>query len=143
MKCKKEIKQGAISFDIENSVGSLLGFRKVLHKTSDYSSQKIVDIMALNTVNNHCKIISDVRDNGNDTDILYTFNIIYPPGYMINILPNNVLFQNVTKDRIEKIEFNIKDEFGRPIDLIGDVLSFTLYLVLIPKFGLIQNIVIV
>ena len=33
-----------------------------------------------------------------------------------------------TKDRIEYIEFHIKDEHGRPIDFNGDVLSFTLHL---------------
>ena len=30
MKCKMEIKQGVLSFDVENSIGSLLGFRKVI-----------------------------------------------------------------------------------------------------------------
>ena len=48
---------------------------------------------------------------------------------MINIIPNNVLYQNVTKDRIEYIEFHIKDEYGRPINFNGDLLSFTLHLV--------------
>ena len=57
--------------------------------------------MGFNTVNVHCNIISGVKDNGNDTDLLYTFNLIQPPGYMINIIPKNVLYQIVTKDRIE------------------------------------------
>ena len=30
MKCLMEIKQGAISFDVENSIASLLGFRKAV-----------------------------------------------------------------------------------------------------------------
>ena len=46
---------------------------------------KIVDIMGSNTINVHCYIISSVKDNGKDTDILYTFNLIDPPGYMIKI----------------------------------------------------------
>ena len=32
MKCLMEIKQGALSFDIENSLASLLGFRKIVYK---------------------------------------------------------------------------------------------------------------
>ena len=32
MKCLMEIKQGALSFDIENSIASLLGFRKIVYK---------------------------------------------------------------------------------------------------------------
>ena len=48
---------------------------------------------------------------------------------MINIIPTNIFYQNVTKNRIEHIEFHIKDEHGRPIDFNGDVLSFNLQLV--------------
>ena len=31
MKCLMEIKQGTISFDVENSIASLLGFRKAVY----------------------------------------------------------------------------------------------------------------
>ena len=123
-----EIKQGALSFDVENSRGSLLGFRKVLYRAGTYTSQKIVDIKGFNTINIHCNIISGAKDNGKDTDILYTFNLTEPPSYMIINVPTNALYQNVTKDIIEYIEFLIKDEHGRPIDFKGDVLSFSLHL---------------
>ena len=128
MKCLIEIKQGALSFDIENSLASLLGFRKIIYKKGRYKSQKIIDIMGFSTINIHCNIISGAKDNGKDTDILYTFNLTEPPGYLINIIPTNTLYQNVTKDRIEYVEFHIKDEHGRPIDFNGDVLSFILHL---------------
>ena len=128
MKCLMEIKQGTVSFDVENSIASLLGFRKAVYKQGKYTSQKIVDIMGFSTINIHCNVISGAKDNGKDTDILYTFNLTEPPGYLINIIPTNILYQNVTKDKIEYIEFHIKDEHGRPIDLNGDVLSFTLHL---------------
>ena len=128
MKCLMEIKQVAISFDIENSTAALLGFRKIVYKKGKYKSQKIIDIVGFNNTNIHCKITSGAKDNGNNTDILYTFTLTEPPGYLINIIPTNILYQNVTKDRIEYIEFHIKDEHGRPIDFNGDVLSFTLHL---------------
>ena len=128
MKCLMEIKQGARSFDIQNSLASLLGFRKIIYKKGRYKSQKIIDIMGLSTINIHGNVISGAKDNGKDTDILYTFNLTEPPGYLINIIPTNILYQNVTKDRIEYIEFHIKDEQRRPIDFNGDVLSFTLHL---------------
>ena len=84
--------------------------------------------MGFSTINIHCNVISGVKDNGSNTDILYTFTITEPPGYLINIIPTNFLYKNVTKDRIEYIEFHIKDDRGRPIDFNGDVLSFTLHL---------------
>ena len=129
MKSLMEIKQGAINFDIENSIAPLLGFRKIVFKKGKYTSQKIVDIMGFSTINIHCNVISGVKDNGNNTEILYTFTLTEPPGYLINIIPTNILYQNVTKNRIEYIEFHIKDEHGRPIDFNGDVLSFTLLLI--------------
>ena len=96
MKCLMEIKQGALSFDIENSLASLLGFRKIIYKKGRYKSQKIIDIMGFSTINIPCKIISGAKDNGIDTDILYPFNLTEPPGYLINIIPTNILYQNVT-----------------------------------------------
>ena len=129
MKCLMEIKQGALGFDIENSLASLLRFRKIIYKKGRYKSQKIIDIMGFSAINIHCNIISGAKDNGKDTDILYTFNLTEPPGYLINIIPTNILCQNVSKDRIEYIEFHITDEHGRPIDFNGDVLSFTLHIV--------------
>ena len=128
MKCKMEVKHGVINFDVENSVASLLGFDKQIYSRGKYTTNKIIDLMGFNTINIHCNIISGAKDNGEDTDILYTFNLTEPPGYLINIIPTNILYQNVTKDRIEYIEFHIKDEYGRPIDFNGDVLSFTLHL---------------
>ena len=122
-------KQGAINFDIENSIAPLLDFRKIVYEQGKYKSQKIIDILGFSSVNIHCSVICGVKGNGNSTDILYTFNLTEPPGYLINIIPTNILYQNVTKDRIEDIEFHIKHEHERPIDFNGVVLSFTLHLV--------------
>ena len=124
-----EIKQGALTFDIENTLASLLGFIKIFYKKGRYKSQKIIDIMGFSAINIHCNVISGTQVNGKDTDILYTFNLTEPPGYLIIIIPTNILYQNVTKDIIEYIEFHIKDELGRSIDFNGDVLSFTLHLI--------------
>ena len=94
MKCKMEIKQGALKFDIENSIASLLGFRKVVYKPGKYTSQKFIDIMGFSTINNHCNVISGVKDNGNNTDILYTFTLTELPGYLI------ILYQLISHIRM-------------------------------------------
>ena len=86
-------------------------------------------LWGFSTINIHCNVISGVKDNGNKKDILYTFILTEPPGYLINIIPTIILYQNVTKVRTEYIEFHFKDEHGRLIDFNGDVLSFTLHLI--------------
>ena len=48
MKCMMEIKQRMISFDVENSIASLLGFRK--KNINKYISQKIIHSMGFNTI---------------------------------------------------------------------------------------------
>ena len=40
--------------------------------------------MGFSTNNIHCNLISGVKDNGNNTDKLYTFTLTEPPGYLIN-----------------------------------------------------------
>ena len=67
MKSLMEVKQGAINFDIENSIAPLLGFRKIVYEQGKYTSQKIVDIMGFSTINIHCNVMSGVKDNGNNT----------------------------------------------------------------------------
>ena len=119
MKSLMEVKQGAINFDIENSIAPILGFRKIVYEQGKYL-RKMLILWVLGTINFHCNVISGVKDNGNNTDILYTFTLTEAPGYMNNIIPTNILYQNVTKDRIEYIEFHNKDEHGRPIDFNGD-----------------------
>ena len=128
MKRLMETKQGAFYFDVENSKASLLGFEKHVYEQGKYASQKIIDIMGFSTIKIHCNLIYGVKDNGNSTDILYTFTPTEPPRYLINIIQTIILYQNVTKGGIEYIEFHIKDEHGRPIDVNGDILSFTLHL---------------
>ena len=57
--------------------------------------------MGFSTINIPCNVISGVKDNGNNTDILYTFTLTEPPGYLIFIIPTNILYQIVTRDRKE------------------------------------------
>ena len=56
--------------------------------------------MGFSTINIHCNVISCFKANGNNTDILFTFTLTEPSGYLINIIPTNILYQNVTKDRL-------------------------------------------
>ena len=48
--------------------------------------------------------LSGVKDNNKDFDIQCTFSLIEPTGYIIGMIPTNVLQQNVTKNRIEYID---------------------------------------
>ena len=96
MKSLMEVKQGAINFDIETSIAQLLGLRKIVYEQGNNTSQKNAVIMGFSTINIHCNIISGVKDNGNNTDIMYTFTLTEPPIYLMKIIPTKSLYQNVT-----------------------------------------------
>ena len=42
MKCIMEIKQCSLTFDIENSIAPLLGFRKIVYEQGKYTSQRLL-----------------------------------------------------------------------------------------------------
>ena len=44
--------------------------------------------MGFNTINIHCNIICGIKDNGKDSDTLYTYNLNEPPGYMMKYTNN-------------------------------------------------------
>ena len=108
-------------FDLENSAGSLLRFHEQIYSTGKNTANEMVDIMGFKTVIIRCNFKSGATDNGEDTDIFYTFNLTEPTGYMIIKIPTSILCQQVTKERREYEEFHIRDEQGRSIDFNGDV----------------------
>ena len=95
----------------------------------EYITDMIIDIVGFNTTKIHCDFMTSIKDNGKDSDIFHTFNLTEPPGHMIKNTPTNVLYHKVTKERMEYMEFSIRDEHGRLIDFNADVFSFTLDLV--------------
>ena len=42
MKCLMEIKQGSLSFDVENLIAPLLGFRKIVYKKVNIHLRKML-----------------------------------------------------------------------------------------------------
>ena len=49
MNCKIEIKQDSLSFDVEDAIAPLLGYRKILNKANIYTSQKFFVVGGFNT----------------------------------------------------------------------------------------------
>ena len=117
-----DVLQSILNFNLDNSIASLLGIEKQVYHFGKNTANKIVDTIGFNTINIHCNTISGIKDNDNDSDILYTVNLTEPPGFMIVNFPANVLYQNVKTDRIKYIEFSVRDENG-------DGLCFNLHLV--------------
>ena len=50
--------------------------------------------MGFSTINISCNVISGVKDNSKDTEVLYTFNLTELPGYLTNFIRTYILYQN-------------------------------------------------
>ena len=50
--------------------------------------------MGFSTINIHFNVISGVKDNSKNTEVLYTFTLTELPGYLINFIPTYILHQN-------------------------------------------------
>ena len=79
MKCKTHIIKCVKSFNIDNSMSSLLGPNKEIYRFGKYTAIKNVDIMGFKTIIFHCNIISGSKDNGEESNILYTLNLTEIP----------------------------------------------------------------
>ena len=114
MKCMMDVLQSILNFNLDNSIAS---FNEQVYHFGKNTANKIVDTIGFNTINIYCNTISGMKDNGNDSDILYTVNLTIL--YQFCII---VLYQNFKTDRIKYIEFSVRDENG-------DGLCFNLHLV--------------
>ena len=79
----------------------LLELIKQFYHFDRYTANEIVDILGFKCISFYCNRISDIKDNGKASDILYTLDLIEPPVYMILKMPTNVLCQNVANNRIQ------------------------------------------
>ena len=90
MKCKNEIKQGALSFDVDNSIASLLGFRKVcINQISIHLKRLLILwVLVLLTFTVMLYLVLKIMVI---TQIYYIlFTRTEPPGYLIIIIPTNI-----------------------------------------------------
>ena len=106
-----------VDFDIDNSIGSVLGFDKRAVATTT-SSDHLVDITSVHSILVHCDLVSESYINGRSGDVIYSFNPNKPPGYLLTEQPNEKTFLPVTRrDRISSINIRITDQEDREIDL--------------------------
>ena len=117
-----------VNLAVENSIADVLGFEKKMYVQGEHRSKNIIQISPFETVNLHCNCIEGYLQNGKPTDILYTFRLNVPVGYKINETPQHVMYKKVLDERIDYMDFSVKDENGNEIDFNGEKLCFTLEL---------------
>jgi len=117
-----------VDFTVSKSIGTLLGFKKVVINAGYNESTSIVDIMTLNSILVNIDIISGSYVNGTALPVIYSFYPNVSPGYKIVETPNpQLIYHPVTRNDISKMRVWLTNQDNRPVDLRGEILTVRIF----------------
>jgi hypothetical protein len=121
-----------IHFTPPDTFRDLLGFQnKVYHIQAGQSitSENIVQITHINTINIECDCISESYYNGQASNIIYSFpSNTVPKGYKIIERMNPPIYLPLNKKYISQIRIRIVDDHNNLINFNGEEICFALHL---------------
>ena len=85
-----------VSFDVPNSLASVLVFTRNINGVGRHASENLVNIMSVNTTLVHCNIIHSSYMRRTQTPVAYNFLPNAAPGQKIPEAPHNLIFHPVT-----------------------------------------------
>ena len=95
-----------VSFDVPNSIAGVLGFNQdIVYGIGRHASEKIVNIMSVNSILVHCNIIHSSYMRGTQAPVVYNFFPNAAPGQKILEAPHNLIYLSVTVDVISNWQF--------------------------------------
>ena len=114
-----------VSFDVPNSLASVLGFKQnTVYGAGRHASEYLVNIMSVNSILVHCNIIHSSYMRGTQVPVAYNFFPNAAPGQKILEAPHNLIYLPVTVDVISTLSVWLTDQHGELLDLRG-ALGFT------------------
>lgn len=117
-----------VDFGVANSIGSLLGFDKIVVGHGYNESSSIVNIMQINSILVNIDIIMGSYVNGLQSPTLYSFYPNVSPGYKIVERPNpSLLYYPISRHDISRMRVWLTDQNGNLIDLRGETLTIRIH----------------
>ena len=118
-----------VRFDVPNSLASVLGFKQdIVYGVGRHASEKLVNIMSVNSILVHCNIIHSSYMRGQQAPVVYNFFPNAAPGQKILDAPNNLIYLPVTVDVISTLSLWLTDQVGELLDLLGEKLTIRFHL---------------
>ena len=128
-----------VDFSVANSIGSILGFDKIVVGHGYNESSSLVNIMQINSILVNIDIIMGKYVNGFQSPTLYSFYPNVSPGYKIVERPNpSLLYYPISRHDISRMRVWLTDQNGNLIDLRGETLAIRIHVREI-KSGSIEN----
>ena len=117
-----------IDLNTENTIGSLLGFRKRVLEQGYYESDGIVNIMNVNSIYVNVDCIKSSFVNGVQSQVIYAFFPNVSPGYKIVEKPRKLIYLSLNTNEIRSINVWITDQNYKNLNLRGEVVTIRLHI---------------
>ena len=130
-KCILNIKADtSLRFEKDSFFHTVLGFKdNVIYKPGTHTSEDIIKISDISTINIKCNSIKSSYMNGNETNILYSFpSNTVASGYKIIERMNPPIYFPLTDKYIKQMYFQITDENDNLIDFNNETITMCLHL---------------
>ena len=114
-----------VSFNVSNSVASVLGFKQnTVYGDGRHASKNLVNIISVNSIQVHCNIHSSYM-RGTQAPVAYNFFPNAALGQKILEAPHNLIYLRVTVDVISTLLVWLADQHRELLDLRGEELNYT------------------
>ena len=118
-----------VDFSVPNTIGSVLGFDRVMIGFGYNESSNIVNIMQVNSILVNIDIIMGSYVNGSPSPTMYSFYPNVAPGYKIVERPNpSLIYYPLSRHDISRMRVWLTDQQGNLIDLRGETITIRIYL---------------
>ena len=120
----------SVEFPKENSLGSVLGFdsKEYKYREEPYISEKIVNILSVNSILVHCDMISGSMMDGVKSPVIFNYSPNVIPGSKIVGDPVTPIYLPVSKDVINELNIWVTDQDNRLLDLQGEKIVLTFHM---------------
>ena len=118
----------SVDFTVPNCLASVLGFEKKIYKGGIHTSERIVNILRVNSILVHSNIVTGSYLSGKQEPVIYNFFPDVSPGEKIIVTPINLIYSPVTVDVISTLHCWLTDQDHNALNLRGEQLTIRLHL---------------
>lgn len=120
---------GKTDFNIDNSIGPLLGFGKAsVAANSNIESPNTTNILKVNSLLIECNITTGNYKNGQTSHIIHQFFPSVPPGFKIIESPEHVIYLPINVKTLTNITLKIVDQDDNLVNFRNETVTIGLHL---------------
>ena len=116
-----------VDFNIDNGLKDLLGFDGEELEAGRHAGDRQINITDIHTVLIKCSLVSSSYINGSTSDVIYNFSPNLPPGSLLSIQPNQLLYIPISRTgQISSITMKVTNQDDEEINFNGERTTFFL-----------------